>query len=85
MTVIYAVDLQEITGVNNSIEDLSDATLLLGLDELAVERVVLGADGVRVVHVVTAGLLARGWAVSDVVSTRYQPVFNQPSGVVPAR
>ena len=70
MTVVYAVDLQETTGVNNSIDISVDATLLLGLDGLAVVRVEVAEDGVRVVHAVTADETARGCPVCGVVSTR---------------
>jgi hypothetical protein len=50
MTVVYAVDLQETTGMNNSTETPSDVTLLLGLDGLEVERVEVDGDGRRVVR-----------------------------------
>ena len=45
MTVVYAVDLQETTGVSNFTEICTDATVLLGLDGLAVERVERDQDG----------------------------------------
>src|SRR6266511_4449410 len=43
-----------VTGVNDGTAVRNDATLLLGLDGLVVERVERAADGRRVVYVVTA-------------------------------
>jgi transposase len=63
------VDLQETTGVNNSIDISVGATLLLGLDGLAVERVEVAEGGVRVVHAVTADEGARGCPVCGVIAT----------------
>jgi transposase len=68
--LLRQVDLQETTGVNNSIEASLDATILLGLEGLAVQRVEIDEHGVRVVHVVTADPLARGCRGCGVVSTR---------------
>lgn len=64
------VDLQETTGVNNSIDISVDASLLLGVDGLAVERVEVAGDGVRVVHAVTADEGARGCPVCGVIASR---------------
>jgi transposase len=68
--LLRQVDLQETTGVNNFIEADSDATLLLGLDGLAVERVETGEGGLPVVHVVTSDFTARGCPGCGVVATR---------------
>lgn len=60
--------------MSNSTDDLSAATLLLGLEEVAVQRVELDDAGVRVVHVVTAGEAARGCRECGVVATRVKEV-----------
>jgi hypothetical protein len=70
MTGVEAVDLQETTGVDNDTEASLDATLLLGLDGLAVERVETGEGGLPIVPVVTSDLTARGCPGCGVVATR---------------
>lgn len=76
--MLRQVDLQETAGVDNCIET-SNATLLLGLDGLVVQRVEVDEHGVRVVHVATADPAARGCRGCGVVATRVkQQVTTHP-------
>src|SRR4051794_19107350 len=70
MAVLDAADLQETTGVNNSTETVSDATLLLGLEGVAVLRVDVDGDGHRTVHVVTDDETATACPACGVFATR---------------
>lgn len=56
--------------MNNSIETNAAATLLLGLDGVAVDRVEVDERGARLVHVVTSDPAARGCPGCGVVSSR---------------
>ncbi|CNG76763.1 ISMsm4%2C transposase [Mycobacterium tuberculosis] len=56
--------------MDNSTETSPEATILLGLEGLAVERVEVDEQGRRVVHVVTADPLARGCRGCGMVATR---------------
>ncbi|GAA0438096.1 hypothetical protein Acor_76610 [Acrocarpospora corrugata] len=56
--------------MHNTIETCSDATLLLGLEGLAVTRVERREDGHRVVHVITDDETARGCPACGVLATR---------------
>jgi len=56
--------------MDNSIETRRDATLLLGLDGVQVDRVEVGDDGLRLVHVVTGDPAARGCPGCGVVADR---------------
>ncbi|MET8006525.1 hypothetical protein [Nonomuraea glycinis] len=70
MAVLDAADLQETTDVNNSIETSSDATLLLGLEGLAVIRVEVDQGGHRTVHVSTDDESSRACPACGVFATR---------------
>jgi transposase len=70
MAVLDAADLQETTDVNNSIETSSDATLLLGLEGMAVMRVEVDQDGHRTVHVSTDDESAKACPACGVFATR---------------
>jgi transposase len=70
MAVLDAADLQETTGVNNFTETASDATLLLGLEGVAVLRVDVDGDGHRTVHVVTDDETATACPTCGVFATR---------------
>ncbi|TDD15498.1 hypothetical protein [Nonomuraea diastatica] len=70
MAVLYAADLQETTDLNNSIETSSDATLLLGLEGMAVMRVEVDQDGHRTVHVSTDDESAKAFPACGVFATR---------------